>query len=562
MRKFFLFLVMLPSSVWRGMGADTDQLRAILNTRLMLDDRKPLTLNRSQKQKKDRKFGTLLSVFISFVMGVFYAFPIPVIPDRILSLTIYFAMLLAIITFLLITDFSSVLFDSRDKYILFPRPVNDRTIVLARLLHVFIYLFRIVLPMALPGWILLGFFDGWKSALLFPLPLLLLVFITLFVVNAVYLLVLRLAKPEKFKDIINYFQVVTSVIFFASVYLLPRVFDRAHPQDFDILKSPWLQYTPPYWLAVCWSWIGAPVALAGTAMYSVLAIIVPLICLYILVKYLSPQFARRIAGIDAVDGGGSPQTPTVVRRSSGRFYQRLAHIFNRTNDARAGFMIGWLQTSRSRSFRMRVYPSFAFIPIYFVYLLTQNDNSFSESFNHMASTRMHLLLMYMSSFVMITALSYITMSDQYKAAWVYYAAPLQVPGRVMIGAFKAVMVKFFLPFFILIGAFVVYTWGVHAIWDVLLAFVNVVLFVSIVARISYRHLPFSVMEQMKQGGSRILKSILGMLIPAMFGFGHYMAYNLLWLKLIFLGLSACLLWLVWESYAGTTWANMLKTETE
>ena len=175
---------------------------------------------------------------------------------------------------------------------------------------------------------------------------------------------------------------------------------------------------------------------------------------------------------------------------------------------------------------------------------------------------MHLMLMYMSSFVMITALNYLTMSDQYKAAWVYYSTPIEKPGRIMIGAFKAIWVKFFLPFFILISIFVVYTWGVQTIWDVMLAFVNVTLFVSIIARISFRHLPFSIIEQMKQSGSRILKSFLAMLIPVTFGFGHYFALHLLWLKILFLVLSSILLWLVWDSYANTSWANVLKSERE
>src|SRR5207237_5476066 len=129
----------------------------------------------------------------------------------------------------------------------------------------FIYLFRIVLPMSLPAWIVLGFLDGWKSVLLFPLPLIMMVFMALFIVNSVYLVVLQLAKPEKFKDVMNYFQVVTSVIFFASVYLLPRMFKHPDPVNFNILSYPWAKYLPTYWLAACWSWIGYPVTLTGTA---------------------------------------------------------------------------------------------------------------------------------------------------------------------------------------------------------------------------------------------------------------------------------------------------------
>lgn len=563
MNKLLLTLIMLPSALWKSMGADIGQLEAILHTKLLMDDRKPLSMamGRNSGQKKERKYSSLTNMLLFSVMGIFYAFPLAIVSDRIFSVTIYFSMVLVMLTMMLITDFSSVLFDSRDKYILFPRPVNDSTLVLARLLHVFVYLVRIIIPMCAAGWIMLGYRDGWKSAALFPVPMILMVFIALFVVNSVYLLVLRLVRPEKFKDAINYFQVVTSVIFFASVYLLPRLFDTDHPHQFNILDYPWLRFVPSYWLASCWSWIGYSAVLPGAGLYSIAAIAVPLLFIYITVKWLSPQFAKRISGIDAVTSGeGAP--PGVKQKAPGKLYLKLAYLFNRSDDARAGFMIAWLQTNRSRSFRMRVYPTFAYIPVYFVYLLSSNHRGFSGMFHHLGETPLQLLLLYMSSFVMITALTYMTMSDQYKASWVYYSTPVAIPGKIMLGAFKAIWVKYFMPFFIVLSGFILYVWGVNVLWDILLAFVNVTLFVSCMARVSHRQLPFSMMEQMKQGGARILKSFIIMIVPAALGFGHYFSLNLLWLKLIFLVLSSILLWLVWDSYANTSWANVMKEQED
>jgi hypothetical protein len=279
--------------------------------------------------------------------------------------------------------------------------------------------------------------------------------------------------------------------------------------------------------------------------------------MYIVIKRLAPQFSRRIAGIDAADNSGYI-VPGSKQLKASKIYQKLANALNRSNEAKAGFMIAWLQTSRSRSFRMRVYPSFAFIPIYFVFILTQNNSSYNEAFQHLAENPRHLLLLYMSSFVMISALNYLTTSDQYKASWVYFSTPVQTPGNIMIGAFKAVLVKYFLPFFVLISIFILYVWGAAAVWDIILALVNVILFVSCMARVSYRRLPFSTAEEMKQGGGRILKSFIAMAIPATLGFGHYFALHLLWLKLVFLVLSSILLWLVWSSYAETSWSDTLK----
>ena len=68
MNKFLLYLVMLPAALWRSLGADVPQLRAILDVKLMLDDRKPLAFGRQQKQRKV-KYGSLISAAIFLMMG-------------------------------------------------------------------------------------------------------------------------------------------------------------------------------------------------------------------------------------------------------------------------------------------------------------------------------------------------------------------------------------------------------------------------------------------------------------------------------------------------------------
>ncbi len=553
---------MLPSGLWRSLGADTDQLTAILNMRLMLDNRRPMGFGRRQAQKKDIKNGTLINTFMFGIMGVLYGIPVYLISDRVLSMVIYFTLIFLMITLTLITDFSNALFDNRDKYTLFPRPINDRTLVLAKLLHVFIYLLRIVLPMALPAWIAIGYLDGWASAVLFPLPVLLLVFMSLFAVNSVYLIILRLVKPEKFKDVISYFQVIASIVFFATVYLHPRKMFEMDPSNmFDASHFQWVKYIPTYWLAACWSWIGVPLTFGGGIFMSLLAIVAPLLCVIILVKYLAPEFSRKISGIDSAEVS---HEITVIKNGKaakpGKLYLKLANIFNRSDAAKAGFILAWLQTSRSRTFRMRVYPALAFVPIYFIYLLTQNGSSISEAYATLPGSSKFILLLYMSAYVLINALNYLIMSEQYKAAWVFYSSPVETPGNIMIGAFKALCVKLFLPFFTAISIFTLWIWGPKVIPDIFLSLVNVLLLATCIARISFRQLPFSSMEQIKQSGGKVIRSIITMLIPFVLGVGHYLSVHIWWLKLTFIFLSGALLWLIWDSYAGTNWGNIRKED--
>ncbi len=563
MNRFLLFLVLMPRSLYSRLGADTLQLRALLEVRLKMDDRRPLNIGRNQQQKKARRFSSALGVMVAFFTGIIYIFPLLMMDDRLSALWLFFTMYLFLLCFTLISDFSSVLFDTRDKYIVHPRPVSDRTMFLARLLHIFIYLFRIVIPMSLPGWIVMGIMYGWKAAAFFPLPLLLLVVTALFIVMSVYLIMLRIASGEKFKELLSYFQIAFSVIIFATYYLVPRGMDSAEVQHFQVAAYGWAVFTPSYWLAATFSWVHVVgEGMKGLWMLGIPAVVLPLLLLWLSLHYLAPQFAARLNRLDVLETSEHSKPAMAVGKAStgGKIYQVLARWLNRQPSAQAGFIMVWLQTARSRSFKMKVYPMFAYVPIYFLYLMLQSKHTLAAQWRHLPETGTHLILLYMCSVVMLQAYSFLCISDQYKASWIYYAAPLHEPGAILAGAFKVIWVKYFLPFFAAVTVFVLAVWGLPAISDVALSLVNITLFAAVVARMSYRRFPFSQIDQSVKSGSKFLRALVGMSIPAALGIGHYLALHILWLKLLYLVLSSILLWLVWDSYLHTKWEAMKEAQ--
>lgn len=560
MNKLLLKLMMLPKGLYVRMGADLSQLRALLEVKLKMDDRKPIsTMNMGAKKKKPPRFTSFWTAFISFFTGIIYILPMLALrKEPILGMWAYFTFFLFLLSFTLITDFSSVLLDTRDKYVVMPRPVNNQTLFLSRLLHICIYLFRIVLPMSIPGWIVMGLIN-WKLAIWFPIPILLLVFTSLFLVMLLYLLMLRFATPARFKNILNGFQIVLSILLFSSYYLVPQVMQSANIESLKLADVSWVKFFPTFWMAATGSWLLKAGAVAGVVWYSLLAFAFPLILLWIAVKWLAPGFMSRLADADA--GGETMETvKPQTRRSKSIWAQRLNH----TEEARAGFSLAWIQTGRSRNFKMKVLPTFAYVPVYFFYLLFLNKNaSFSQVWQDLPQTGRHIGLLYMAAFILLQTLNYLIMSEQYKAAWIYFSAPLARPGLIMAGAFKAVWIKYFLPFFIAIAAFVLYVWGIGAIWDVALALVNVTVFAISIGVMMYRYLPFSKLEQMKEKGGRFFKMLLIFLIPAALGLGHYLVWmaGFWWLKLTYLLVAVALLWTFWDSYRNTTWAQ-LKTEAD
>lgn len=593
MSRFLLFLIMLPSGLWRSLGADTVQLRAILHTKLLVDNRKPLSFGANKgiesKNKKDRKYTSLLTMLLSFFMGLIYLLPIMITyVQPVLGLTMFYIMFVFLLTFTLVTDFANILVDTRDKFILFSRPVSDGTIMLSRLLYIFIYLMRVVIPMTLPAWIGFSIIMGWKGILFFPFSVLLMVFVVLFLVCGLYILMLQLAGTGKFKDVLNYFQIAFSILFFGVWMLSSRNINSTLMEGLNIIDYPWLQYLPPYWMAVCWSWIATKAAIVpGTMWMGALAIVLPITSLWLTVKLLAPQFIKKLVASDNNNEvATAPPTPAKTGKvKSGSNLSKRAAFFNKSNEGKAGFIITWIQTGRSRNFKMKVLPALAYVPVYFFYMLQMGNDSLSTVWGNLAKGHSYVMLLYLTTFVIMQAINYITMTEQYKAAWVYYAAPVDKPGEVIVGAYKAMWVKYYLPFMLIIGAFCLVIWGPAVIPDILLATVNTTLFTVAIMRISYRHLPFSKKEQMKDSGFKSIGRVLGtFLFMGMLGFAHYALaamstpgnklsdnasafFNSEWLsilsfslKLVFLILSSIFLWLVLDSLKSTTWSGLHKSE--
>lgn len=557
MNKLLLNLVMLLSPLWRAQGADIVQLKAILEAKLLMDDRRPMSIGRSNTKPKG-KWGSVIQVIVFAFIGVLYTLPLAFTrQDLLFGLTAFYCMFLFYLWFSMVIGFSSVLVDTRDNLVLLPRPISNQTLLLSRLLHIAIYLLRMVVPMSLSGWVWMGWFYGWKAVMFYPFPLLLLVFLTLFLVNGAYLVMIRLAGPARFKDVLSTFQIAFSIVLFASYYILPRQIDAEHILNVTIAQYPAAAALPSYWLAATWTWIiQTNVQLPGTLAYSMLAVIAPVSMLWLMVKWLAPRF------VQAISQGTTEGQPLPVNRATnttkGRapLYLRLAKWLNKHPEAQAGFMVAWLHAGRSRSFKMKIYPSLAYIPIYFVFIIMSNSKNVSMDIwmARMAEPRAWLILLYMGSFAIIQLHSQIYVSDQFKAAWVYHAAPVSRPGNVMAGAFKAVYTRFYLPFALLISLPIALLAGWKSVPDITMTQVCLILFALLASRLGIRALPFSLKDEMKERGSRPILTMFALFLsmPLIAG-GHFLAIKFWWLKFIFYPMVLILGWMLWDSFKKVSW---------
>ena len=114
-----------------------------------------------------------------------------------------------------------------------------------------------------------------------------------------------------------------------------------------------------------------------------------------------------------------------------------------------------------------------------------------ENWNHLPSSKMFLLFLYLPIISLSGLLSLANHSEFHAASWPYYSSPLKQPGYVIRGALKALVTKFFFPLYLLIVVFCLYVWGVAVLDDVFLGLMGNLFILFLAGRLQPHYLPFS-----------------------------------------------------------------------
>src|SRR5512140_3819259 len=94
LNRVLLWFVLLPAGLYRSLGVDMVHLKAILTTKLIIDDRTATGIYRARSQNKDGEtsLATLFTMLIAFVMGLMFLV-IFALDDDVTRMTFYFASL-------------------------------------------------------------------------------------------------------------------------------------------------------------------------------------------------------------------------------------------------------------------------------------------------------------------------------------------------------------------------------------------------------------------------------------------------------------------------------------
>ncbi|WP_321298858.1 hypothetical protein [Marinifilum fragile] len=496
------------------MGVDFHQLNIILSAKLKMDNRRSLSLSQKGKNSSHQ---LLFQTFIYGFLGTLIGILVMSIKDPMVSYTFFFAYIMIMIAMLMISEFTNVLIDTRDNSILMSRPINSRTIVLAKILHIAFYMLHMSFSLSLFVIVATLINHGFVAMLALLILIVLAALFTLFLTNIFYLGLMNVVNGQKLKDIIVYFQVVMAIMFMGGYQLIPRMIGIYDITNIHIPIHWWSYFVPPLWMSASMDAYISSIYNTSHLIFFLCAVLVPILSLVFVVKVLAPRFNKALAQLDVAS---SKDKKVVKEKSENKgFISKLSRICTNNRVESTAFKMAWMMSGRERKFKQTVYPSFGYIFIFILIFAFKSEEAFDME--NLANSNKYLWFIYTTIFISFSITQQLGYSDQDKSSWFYQILPIEKPGEILLGSFKSVMIKYFTPAFAVISAIALSIWGIQLIDDLIYGFLSVCLVSSLMQSWSDPILPFSKERVTQDAGGNFAKGMLLMISTAAIGFLHY-----------------------------------------
>ncbi|MNJ37461.1 hypothetical protein D3C77_322790 [compost metagenome] len=512
-------------------------MRHILQVKLMMDARRvPSFLNKRKKagaQQETKESNNFLSSL--WIYAIFGAFSTPFIllgDNYIFQMSLLFGIFMFMTLTALISDFSSVLLDIRDRNILGTKPISRKTISMAKTMHIFIYMVFLTGAIGLLPLVVGLVRHGVLFFVVFLLTLILMDLLVVVLTALLYLAVLKFFDGEKLKDMINYVQIGLTVGITLGYQVLIRLFDIV---EFNVIFQPkwWQIFIPPIWF-------GAPfeVFLHGSRdplyiVFTLLALLIPIAAILIYVK-LMPSLERNLQKLaDPGKRGG---------KGRGKWKERISAMLPVGPQEKAFFRFTWTMIGHEREFKLKVYPSLGFSLIFpFIFLFTQINQM---GFQALRGTKLYLFI-YFCALLVPTVVMMLRYSGKYKAAWIYEATPIAEPSAFHRGAILAALLRLVLPVYLLECVLFVFLFGAAIIPDLIVFALSIMFYTVLSFAGLSKALPFSMPFEAAQQ-SEGMKMIPLMMLLGVLALIHLGATFIPYGVYIYLVLLLIINWITWS----------------
>ena len=502
MEKIVFFILQFFRKMIESSGADLNQVRIIVKCKMLMDNRKVVNPNNVKKEPK-------YSLWLQYVMYLFFGGIVSVIvvegKSPYTSMLIAYSFLMFMLVINMISDFSTVLFDTRDNTIIIPRPVSEPTYLLARIAHITSYILGFTIAFSIIPMLVILFKFNPLAAIIFFINALLSAIFSVFITHLLYLGLMKITSGERFKDIIAYFQIGITIFMMGGYQLLFRAIGRIKNFSIDTVNW-WVYLIPSSWMA------GSNEAFISfhLTMFSVvsifLSIVVPWFGLWMVVKILAPGYSEKLA---IMEQGESKKVSD--HNESFSLSRGLAKIVTRTQIESAVFQALWKVAGRDRKFKQTTYPMFGSIFV-FVFIMAFNSRNSEINF---VTTNGFLVFLYFPLFFLFVVSTSLKYSDNFKSAWIYKTMPIEKPGEIVSATLKAIILKLFLPVYFVVNGSLIYFRGFGFIGHILIGFLLCLITLVSILSISKVDLPFTADSSTKNASGNMLLAFI--LLPLSFG---------------------------------------------
>jgi len=389
----------------------------------------------------------------------------------------------------MIADFSAVLLDVRDTTILHTKPIDDRTINAAKMVHVIVYITMLTLAFTIIPIIFMIAVQGILFTILFIIEMMLLVLFIIACTSLAYIIVLRFFSGDQLKDLINYIQILLSLGVIIGYQLVIHSFDLTR-FDVEYVFKIWHLLMPPLWFGAPFEWILHHNTSPSVLILSALVLIVPLTAIYLYYHFM-PTFERNLEKLLATSKARKPRFSLI---------QSIGNLLCFNKEERLYFWFAHKMTKEEREFKLQAYP-FIGIGLVFPFIMLFSELR-TESLAVVQEGNAYLNIYFLN--MIIGMLIYLTQfSGNYQGAWIFEAAGVNNREKIFKATFKMILVKFYIPLFIIVAIPFMYLFS-FGIWFELLIILNSSIFIMmcvflIIVKVD---IPFSEpFETMRQGGS-------------------------------------------------------------
>lgn len=478
MEDFFSLKILdLFRPLFEAFGVEYEKMRLIVNMKLTLDKRK----NNSSENKNSLMQSVILYLIIGLVASRIIVMPL----DIMTKMTVLFALIFVMLLTCFITDFSSVILDTYDRHIIGITDVKDITLNMAKIVHIVIYIS--IMSFSISAFSILMILMAYNIGfcLLFILCMILMDFLLIMMTSVIYYLLIKIFKGEKLKDVLNLFQIFMILVFSIMYYLITSSLSDIQINYTFSIKAYDL-FIPFMWFAslFCVAFYGKIETLY--IIMSILGIIVPILSIFIYIK-LTPAFERNLEKLEQVSYN---EKDSKTKKS---FVSKLGNKICKNNEEKSFFEFIYTNLSRDREFKTRVYPTLAsgiIMPLVLLIVTYDRSMSIMEYLKSLSTTN-NFLNIYLAVILLQNCILLLKYSKEYEASFIYDVLPISKKKNIYSAEFKVIIIKLFLPVFIIIGIPYLILFKSKFIVHLLIAFVSTIFISMGTFRVNNKSLPFS-----------------------------------------------------------------------